>query len=250
MDLKKLLVFDIETAGTVSSLDDLSALNPHLAKLWMNRTEWLKTRYPENKDLSSDDMFKLKSGLHPEFGRVVCVTFGTFVEEPYANGTFTYKVNSFSGTDEKDILEKTNKVLSNAGNAGFILSGHTIERFDIPFLWKRLLINKIKPANIITLHDKKPWDIKLLDISKFWSGGAWQEGFTSLDTMSAVFGFASPKAEMQANRVHVQYYNGEHDVIKNYCEGDVVATMNLIGEFASTLNPSVKVDNSSVSVNI
>jgi hypothetical protein len=230
MDLKKLVIVDIETAGIVSTYDDLTVAHPRLAELWHKRTDWLRERYPENKDLGVDEMWKLKSGLHPEFGRVVCVTFGQW------DSSGEYKINSFYGGDELDILKKTNIVLNNAYATGHTLGGHTIERFDVPFLWKRMLINKIKPSGIITVYDKKPWDLKFMDIAKFWSGGAWQESFTSLDTMSAVFGIASPKAEMQANRVHLSYYAGDHEGIKKYCEGDVVATMDLCTEFSNTLS--------------
>lgn len=229
MDLKKILVVDIETAGVVSSCDALASMSPRLAELWNKRADWLRERYPENKGHSCDDMWKLKSGLHPEFGRVVCVTFGAF------DGT-EMKLTTFYGEDEYDILTKSNKVLNNAAASGYTLTGHTIVRFDVPFLWKRSLINKIKPAGIISVYDKKPWDVKLLDIAQFWGGGAWQEGFTSLDTMSALFGIDSPKAAMQANRVHVSYYEGDYEGIKTYCEGDVIATMKLVKEFAGIIN--------------
>jgi len=232
MNLKKLLVVDIETAGIVSTLDDLYVLNKRMHQLWIKRSIWLRERYPENKDLDDNELWQLKSGLHPEFSRVVCVTLGSF-STPYNELKYT----SFYGEDEHDILFKTNKVLNNAFASEYTLAGHTIERFDIPVLWKRMLINKIRPSNLIMTYDKKPWDLRFLDISKFWSGGAWQEGFTSLDTMSALFDIESPKDDMQANRVHTSYYNNEHEAIKTYCESDVRATMLLINEFADIVNP-------------
>lgn len=228
IDLNRLVVLDIETVGKTATYQDLKNNDPRLAELWEKRSAWLKERYSDNNGpLSVDELWEQKSGLHAEYGKVICVTFGIFNGEENV-------LQSFYGDDETDILKKTRTVLSNSDAKGLSIAGHTIERFDVPFLWKRMLANKMKPPHIITTWDKKPWDMKFFDVAKFWGGGAWQEGFTSLDTMSAIFGVESPKAEMQASRVHGVYYanSGNIESIKRYCEGDVVATMDLIREFS------------------
>ena len=108
----------------------------------------------------------------------------------------------------------------------------------MPFTWKRMLINKITPPRAINFIGVKSWDIHAVDIAELWGGGVWQEGFTSLDTMSAVSGIASPKGETEAKMVHELHWNGEHDRIIKYCEGDVIATMEVAKSIYNTLSGS------------
>jgi predicted PolB exonuclease-like 3'-5' exonuclease len=103
-------------------------------------------------------------------------------------------------------------------------------------LFKRFLINGIKPPKIITVWNKKPWDLTFFDMAKFWSNGAWQEGYTSLDTMAALFGHASPKEFTQANQVHELFYSGKLDEIKMYCEGDVRASIRVVKSMLDVMN--------------
>jgi hypothetical protein len=223
-DINTLAVLDIETVGVCGTFEELKDKYPRLASLWTERSKWLKDRYNNNTELSVSELWELKSGLHAEFAKVICITFGVFDE---AGGP--HKLVSYSGDDEVEILTSANTVLNRIHSQGRVIAGHTIERFDLPFMWKRMLVNKIRPAEVLTTWNKKPWQLTHFDVAKFWSGGAWQEGFTSLDTMSALFDVKSPKAEMQASRVHNIYWmEGGIEKIKDYCEGDVTVTMDVI----------------------
>ena len=80
----------------------------------------------------------------------------------------------------------------------------------------------------LQVWDKKPWEIPVIDTSELWSFGAWQEGFTSLDLLSAVLGLPSPKEEMQGSEVHSNFYAGNIEKIKEYCQRDVIALLKII----------------------
>lgn len=224
IDISKITVFDIETVGMSPTLAELEKTNPRLAALWIERSKWLKDRYKDNNgEMDANALWEQKAGLHPEYGKVICATFGTFDKDG------SLKIKSFYGDNEMDFLPDVNKVLDNVVRLNMLLGGHTIERFDIPFLWKRMLANRIRPSIMINVWSKKPWELSFFDIAKFWSGGPWQEGFTSLDTMSAIFGIPSPKAVVHGSRVHELYWNDKGlESIKDYCEGDVRATMEVI----------------------
>jgi 3'-5' exonuclease len=228
MDIKKFAVFDIETAGKYASLSELRTAEPDMSILWKKRCEFLRERYPNNAELSDDELYVLKSGLHAEFAKVVCVSFGI-----YRDGII---IQSCASTDEQEVLRWTANMINNADRLGMNLCGHTIERFDIPVLFKRFLINGMKPPKMITLWGKKPWDITFFDMAKFWSNGAWQEGYTSLETMAVLFGHKSPKADTQANQVHEMFYSGRLDDIKTYCEGDVRASVLVVKSMLDTIN--------------
>lgn len=223
--LKKTLYFDIETSGITKTFEDLELENPRLAKMWTKRCKWLVQNSGEDqKKYTASDFWGIKSSLHPEFAKIVCVSFGAYDEdEP--------RIQSFTG-DEMDILKKSNMVLNKAMSKGWKLAGHTIKNFDIPFMGKRFIINGIDPSPMIASLNRKPWESPFLDISEIFSFGGWGQTHTSLDLMSSVFGHESPKDEMDGSMVHDYYYAGKIEEIKKYCEMDVKVLMKCFENFS------------------
>jgi len=194
MEKNKLLFFDLETAGNWATYSNMQAEAPRFAELWDKRDAFLRERYEGNRELSTGELFISKSGLQPEFARVVCASFGYFTPDG------AKRLTSYTGS-EYDILMSAKGVINNAERQGWRICGHNIKRFDIPFLWKRMLTNKIAPPNLISAIGKKPWEITAIDTAELWSGGVWQESFASLDTLSALFDIPSPKEIMHGSRV-------------------------------------------------
>jgi DNA polymerase elongation subunit (family B) len=224
MEKNKLLFWDLETAGNWPDYNTMKETDPRFAELWMKRDAFLRERYEGNRDLNENELFMLKSGLQPEFGRVVCASFG------YFSASGEKKVTSYY-SDEHSILTAAKGVINNAQKAGWQLCGHNIKRFDIPFLWKRMLSHKIAPPPLISAWGKKPWEMTSVDTAELWSGGVWQESFASLDTLSALFDIPSPKEVMQASRVHATYWEEkDYTKIAKYCEGDIHATMDIMSQ--------------------
>ena len=236
MEKNKILFFDLETASNFRNYETMQDEAPRFAELWMKRDHFLRERYEENRGLTVSELFEQKAGLQPEFARVVCASFG------YFDSTGNKKIVSYTDSDvgnEKEILMASKGVINNAERAGWKLCGHNVRRFDIPFLWKRMLTHKIQPPGLINSWGKKPWEMTTIDTAELWSGGVWQESFTSLDTLSALFDIPSPKATMQASRVHGLYWStGNKDFsvdIAEYCEGDVIAVMDIVDNIIKTL---------------
>ena len=224
-DLRKILYFDIETAGIVEKFEDLQRENPRLAKLWEKRSKWLGLNSGEEfKYYTPNDFWKIKSSLHPEFSKVVCITFGAYSGDDV-------RINSFIG-DENEVLTNTNKIFNNASSKGWKLGGHTIKNFDIPFIGKRMLINRIEPSPIIGVINRKPWDSPYIDLSDLFAFGGWGQTHSSLDLMSAVFGHESPKENMDGSLVHQYFYEGRIEEIKKYCERDVKSLVDCFSSFS------------------
>lgn len=223
--LEKMLFFDIETAGNVQNSTDLSE---KMQELWTSRSEILRnqlaSKYPDNKDKTDDELFQMKSALHAEFGRVVCVSFGKI---KFVDGIPTAQIVSYSGTDEIEVLEKSFKLMSGLSKNGVKPMGHNIKRFDVPYLCKRAFINGIEPATPLQIWDKKPWETSLVDTSDLWSFGAWQEGFTSLDLLATVLGIDSPKDDIKGDQVHENFWSGNIERITEYCQKDVITLIQI-----------------------
>lgn len=91
------------------------------------------------------------------------------------------------------------------------------------FLLHKLIKYGIKPADIIVTHGKKPWEMRVVDISDDWRGKfAWAYNF---DEVCYQLGIDSPKDNMNGSEVHLAYYQGKLEQIKDYCESDVSASI-------------------------
>jgi predicted PolB exonuclease-like 3'-5' exonuclease len=220
--LEKLVIFDIETAGQQASLDQLS---DRLSDQWKKRAEYLRNhlseKYPDNQEKSDSELFVAKSALQAEFGKVVCVSFGKMKfnedEQP------VFQIVTYSGEDEELLLKQAFTLIDKMARAGVKLAGHNIKRFDIPFLCKRAMINSLELPLALQVWDKKPWELPFVDTTELWSFGAWQEGFASLDLLTAVLGIDSPKDDISGDKVHEAFWNREVQRIAEYCQKDVTA---------------------------
>lgn len=221
-DIKNILYFDVETAGGYRTHEDLVLENPRLAKLWERRAKYFRSNTSGMEDLSDSEIYSQKAGLEPEFGKVVCVSFGVWEEEKH-------RITSFYGDKEEEILEKTAKVLSNAAAKGMKICGHNIKMFDIPFLGKKFIFNGIEVPRNLQIWDKKPWEIPVLDTAEFFSFGSWSHKFLGLDLLACSLEIDSPKEDIDGSQVHGTFWDEkDFNRIKEYCEKDVVTVMEVL----------------------
>jgi predicted PolB exonuclease-like 3'-5' exonuclease len=216
-----------------------------MRELWAERCQILRKMqsHPENATMSDEELWEHKAPLHPEFGRVVCISLGKLVLEPNPLEP-KIQLNSVYGENEKEILAKFSAGIEKASikNTHTTLVGHNIKRFDIPFLGNRMLINDIGLPGALTMWNKKPWDMKFIDSSEVWSFGAWQQGFSSVKVLATVLGLPSPKEEMSGKDVYAEYYHKKnYEGIRKYCEeGDVLTQgkimLRLAGYSADVVN--------------
>lgn len=220
----KLLYFDVETAGIYPTLADLESGNPRLFSLWKKREDYYRGAYPSLAIAEPEDVYKQKAGLEPEFSRVVCVSFGSFTEDG------DQKYVSFSGSDEIEILNKSNKVFNNAMAKGWKLCGHNIKGFDVPCLGKRMIYNGINPSGNLQIWDKKPWEVPYMDTSEIFAFGSWvQQKYLSLDLLTCSLGIDSPKDDMDGSKVNDTFWvDADMEKIELYCEADVRAVMTVM----------------------
>lgn len=222
-DIKNILYFDVETSGGFKNYEELLEGNPRLGKLWEKRAKYFRSNSPGMEGLTDSEIYLQKSGLEPEFGRVVCVSFGVWDEGE------NQRITSFYGEDEREILEKTAKVLANSVAKGMKICGHNIKMFDVPFLGKKMIFNGIEiPPNLL-LWDKKPWEIPILDTAEFFSFGSWSHKFLGLDLLACSLSIDSPKDDIDGSQVHDTFWlEKNYDRIKEYCEKDVVTVMDIL----------------------
>jgi DNA polymerase elongation subunit (family B) len=225
-NIEKLLFFDIET---VSQYKDLDELPKEELKLWESYYDNFKERVTDKSklpnppsDLTKKEVYRQTAALFPEFGKVACVSLGFVMK-----GGKT-KFESFYGTDEIDILKKVRDIFNKIDSMDFDLCGQNIKNFDVPFLAKRFVINGLNPPTIFPKHDTKPWEMKVLDTKEIWSFGG-KYGLSSLDLICMSLKVDSPKnGDVKGDNVNKNFWVDNHEEIKDYCEKDVKALIDII----------------------
>jgi len=205
----ELFFFDIETCGEHKDYDTFLDNDERGARLFMGKYE--KMNWSEKYD-DVNEAYIENAGIISTYGRIVCISFGY-----ESNGE--KHIRSFYGDDERDIVESFNNLLKKIETKSFNLSGFRINHFDIPWVLHKLHKYGIEPANMIYLYDKKPWDLRVVDMSDDWKGKfAWAFSF---DELAYELGVVSPKDIINGSDVHKYYWSGKIEQIKTYCEKDV-----------------------------
>lgn len=207
------LFIDIETVPAAQSIEhlDQSTLLIYQRKFGHE----LENNVPGKFDCF-DDHYIAKAGLFAEFGKIVCVSMG-YVSDEKIN------VKSYYGDNELDILKQVRDALQKATS----LVAHNGKDFDYPWLCRRMIINSIQLPQLLQIQNLKPWEIKLEDTVEMWRFGQFNYR-ASLALMCNVFGLPSPKAGMDGSQVQdVFYKEKDYKKIANYCEGDVIALINV-----------------------
>jgi DNA polymerase elongation subunit (family B) len=210
---------DIETAPLHFDLYELDEIEK---KLWYN-----KIKYRLYAEQNVEELYRKKSGVMAEFARIVCIAFGYYENNDLVTGVLAHE-------EEAELIKRFFDVISDRTNKDLCFAGHNIREFDIPFICRRALINGIKLPSALQLHNKKPWEIRLLDTFQHWRFGDVKQ-YTSLELLCFVMKIPSSKKNMDGSLVAPMYW--EKDPIQNalnlmwikqYCQSDVIAVAALI----------------------
>jgi predicted PolB exonuclease-like 3'-5' exonuclease len=216
---KNFLLLDIETVSAFASYDQLPE---RMQKLWDKKASTIKRG---DEPVSSADQFYDRGAIYAEFGKVVCIAFGAY----YWNekDEIAFKVSSFSGDDEYQLLLKFKTLIEKYPSDQLVLCAHNGKEFDFPFLCRRMLVHCIQIPRALQISGKKPWEVLHQDTMDLWKFGDYKS-YTSLDLLAAVLNVPGSKNEMSGDQVTRVYYE-ENDLAKiaRYCREDVVVLAQL-----------------------
>ena len=228
--LKKMLFLDIET---VSAYKDWELLPEEFKSLWALKAAMLQRNLQEPATESS--LYQQKAGIFAEFAKIVCISVGFLHWE--GDEVVKCKIKSFSGHDEKLLLSQFADLLQthyrDPEKDG--ICGHNIKEFDIPFLCRRMLINRLTLPNILDISGKKPWQTQhLYDTMDMWRFGDYKN-YTSLNLLATALGIPTPKDDIDGSMVGQVYWE-EQDLnrISTYCQKDVLTVVQIMLTFAGS----------------
>ena len=182
----------------------------------------------EKDQLSAEEVYE-KAGIYAEFGKIICISVGFLIQ---AKGEMQIRLKSFSSLNEKKLLQEFIDLLNTHYNHNsYILCAHNEKEFDFPYISRRLLINEMKLPILLNNAGKKPWEINNIDTLELWKFGDYKH-FTSLELLTNIFNIPTPKDDIDGSQVAKIFYEDQDiDRIINYCEKDVIATIQLFQKY-------------------
>ena len=170
--------------------------------------------WEKDKRASAEDDAILKTSFAPLFGEIIVIGFAIEDGE-------VFDVRRMTDETEQFMLARFWKILDNllGANNSIVWIGHNVASFDIPFLYNRCMINKVKPISLP--RNPKSWDKKVFDTLYEVMGNNSAGG--TLDTISTILGLGS-KDGMDGSQVWPEYQAGNIDKIADYCRNDVRLT--------------------------
>jgi len=228
MNYKNLFYFDIETVSRYKNISELEKNDKRGYELFLKKIKRKSIRFQEWND-DKDTIYKNKSSLIPEYGKIVCVSMAYYKNDEL-------KIKSVYNDDEQEIVIEVNNIFNNISkNTTFGLCGYYIKGFDIPWLNKKMMKYELKIPSILKTFNIKPWNMNVYDLSEIWKSNGTLE-HSSFDEMLFELNVDSPKENMSGEDCSSVYW-GDNDLekIKIYCENDVIACVNA----AEKLNCSI-----------
>ncbi len=213
--LERVLFLDIETVPQTYVYQDLDEKTKEL----FNQ----KTRFSQNEEKSFESLYNERGGILSEFGKIICISIGLVTKDSL--GARKIRLKSFAHDNEETLLLQFKKILD---ERDYVLCGHNSKEFDIPYICRRMLINGISLPNTLDIAGKRPWEINHLDTLELWKFGDYK-AFTSLALLCHVFNIPTPKDDISGADVARVYYEEKNlNRIRQYCEKDVVALIQLL----------------------
>lgn len=187
-----------------------------------------KTAYQRKEEITAEDFYE-RAGIWAEFGKIICISVGYFTNQKNEK---QFRVKSFYGDDEKNLLIEFKELLNNHFNKKeHVLCAHNGKEFDFPYIARRMIINRIELPKKLNLFGKKPWEIPHLDTMELWKFGDYKH-YSSLKLLTSILEIPSPKDDIDGSEVANVYYKEKNlDRIVTYCEKDTVAVAQLVLRF-------------------
>lgn len=215
--INHILFLDIETVPASPSFNELPE---NLKALWARKAAGII----EKENTPIEESYN-RAGIYAEFGKIICISVGFFYSK---EGKSKFRIKSFFGDDEKEILTAFINLLDHSFNTNdHYLCGHNGKEFDYPYIARRALINGIKLPKLLDMAGKKPWEIRHLDTMELWKFGDYKH-YTSLNLLTTIFNIPSPKDDIDGSDVwRVYWQDSDIQRIVTYCQKDVLAVAQL-----------------------
>lgn len=194
------IYFDCETtsSGLQWVKDEIVVEPPGNYKKPESIQAWMETHGETMRHLAL-----AKTALDTSLAEIICIGFAVDDGE----------IQTLTGPED-EILAAFH--LSLSGYRNIALVGHNIIGFDIPLVFHRFIVNKIRPVSPFHMHHA-PWKTDVFDTMTEWAG---TRDRIKLDKLCKILGIEG-KGDIDGSMVPRLYAAKEIDKIAEYCAEDV-----------------------------
>ena len=162
-----------------------------------------------------------KTSLDGNYGEVISISYAL-------NNNPVKNLFRFPDTPESDLLEAFYRDLIDELGMRKITKwvGHNIAGFDLPFLFKRFVINNVPIPSDMPINPKS-WDRSVFDTSAEW---ACHGNRISQDELCFIFGFDGKPDDITGANVGQHYIDGNFEKIIEYNNYDVETVRKLFNK--------------------
>ncbi len=199
------IFIDIETIR--SSRKDLRAHFEDVleAPKTMSKEETIKDWWDNKADGVLDDKIDGTS-LNGDYGEIISISWA-LDERPVRN-----KYRMHGESEASLLMEFITALNGEVGKSRITLwVGHNILNFDLPFLWKRFIINNVPIPSDMPINPK-PWNHCVLDTST-WAGNG---KYISQNELCFILGTEQKPDGIDGSKVGEFYREGRHQEIIEY----------------------------------
>jgi len=142
-----LFYLDAEWVPLANTLQGLQDTHPEIHTAFLHRcNKWNKEKNDKGESATSPEYYwETQAHWYPELCKIICVSFAWF-----QNGELIVK--SSYGSDEKKVLEPLVPLFNKVHTKGYIPCGVAINRYDLPWISKRMMANGLKPSALISTY--------------------------------------------------------------------------------------------------
>lgn len=214
---KDFFFFDIETVSKYNTFFDFKLEDERGANLFFKRYEKMKL-FEKDWDLPIDQVYQQKASLLPEYGKIVCLSFGI-----YSNDKKT--IMTIIEEDEATLMLRIQKIFDRASKAKKYLCGFNIKSFDIPWIIRKMYKYNVDIPRCLNFNGLKPWEINITDLIEVWKGTGRNN--STLEEIVYDLDLSTNKT-ISSKDIHDYYWNKkDKNSIIAKCENDIDDMINM-----------------------
>lgn len=209
-----MLFFNVKGVLAYPTLNDLKENNLPMYERWKYLND---VKYNGNivDEKYREEIYKRNAINHPEYTRIVAITYATLFVE---NGTIKRFFKKILNEDEYIVIATFFDVLNQMASEStkstpaffYTLCGHNIISHDIPLLIKRFILNREKfeankqlPIMLKNALVAKPWEADVVDVVNVWKFNGFD--YTPLMLVADFLGLKKT-VDLLTNNEISQYY--------------------------------------------
>lgn len=175
------LFFKVKATRKYKNLNDLPVA---LRRIWIEKYHpKYNVKFEDGTTESYMDTYALHAEYLPEFSEITEIAIGA-IEQLTKGKPMTISVAPLSSKGEKALLKEFSDAIGKM--PGAVIGGYNIGNYQIPFVVKRMLVNKVDLPFLLNLRGKKPWDINMIDIMRDYQGNMF--GDMDIELIANQFG--------------------------------------------------------------